>query len=234
MRFSNLTTALGGGIVKLCTVYIIRKDDIMKKMHPKRYPIGFLTGIMLLIMLSGCATSRDAYFRNAVTRANVYVDSTRNEKIQEIALLPLKAETELIGTSVADLFVTEFLRTGRYTLVERSQISHVLGETELALSGLSADQAIKVGTMVGADGVIIGTVSEYGTMALSGHAYPVVAISLRLIDCTSSKIVWSVDLAARADSKKIALSEQARKIVHEIVAGLYQQWLRQPSSIESW
>lgn len=183
-----------------------------------------------MVALSGCATlPGDPYFTRTKSKANIYVAPV-SAGIKKVAIMPFKAPTELFGSSISELFVTEMLRSDRYTLVERGQITKVLNESELALSGISSAKAIEVGKMVGAEGVIIGTVDEYGTVALKGHPYPVVGISLRLIDCGTSRIVWSVDQASRAGSKTSTLSTHARKIVHEMMSGLYQEWQRQKLS----
>lgn len=185
-------------------------------------------GAALALWLAGCATTEDeAYFGDVRSRANVFVAPVASP-IKKIAIMPFKAQTELIGTSTSDLFVTEMLRAGRYELVERSQMAKVLSESELSLAGLSASRAAEVGNMLGADGVVIGTVDEYATVAQSGHPYPVVGITARLIDCASGKVMWSSDLAKRADSKDITLPEQARAVAHEIVAGLFKRWHVQP------
>lgn len=179
---------------------------------------------LAVYFLSGCAsTPRDPYFSDTRSRANVYVAPV-SCSIYRVAIMPFKAPTELIGTSVSDMFVTEFLRARRYTLVERSQMGQVLGEAELASSGLSDARAMELGSMLGADGVILGTVDEYGTTAQRGRTYPVVGIAVRLIDCESGKVMWSADMAARSDQSGQALSGHARKIVHEIASGLYQKW----------
>jgi curli biogenesis system outer membrane secretion channel CsgG len=179
-----------------------------------------------VLLAAGCAgTDGGRHFSNTAARANVYVAPAADvAAIRKVAVLPFKGPTELIGTSVSDLFVTELLRTARYELVERGQMARVLSETELALAGLSAARAVSVGAMMGADGVVIGTVDEYGAAAARGHAYPVVGISARLIDCRTGKIVWSVDEAGKAKSKALTLPEQARKVVHDMVATLYRSW----------
>lgn len=180
--------------------------------------------VLLAAGLAGCASnSQDAYFRDTTSAANVYVAPVATP-IAKVAIMPFKAPTELIGTSVSDLFVTEMLRAGRYELVERSQMSRVLGEAELALAGLSASRAAEIGNMLGADGVIIGTVDEYATIALRGKTLPVVGITARLIDCNSGKVMWSVDLAKRSDEPEKTLPSLARDVVHEMTAGLYQRW----------
>jgi fibronectin type 3 domain-containing protein/TolB-like protein len=188
---------------------------------------GARIGLLALAGLAaGCASdSRNAYF-GGDSKANVYVAPVA-QRIDRVAILPFRAATELIGASVADLFVTEFLRAGRYTLVERGQMAQVLSESELALAGLSAAKAVEVGNMLGADGVIIGTVDEYGTVAARGRAIPVIGMTVRMIDCASGKVVWSADLARRADAKDATLPEHARAVVHEIACGLYQHWRTQ-------
>jgi len=180
---------------------------------------------LLGLLLAGCATPEDDYFGNTRSRANVFVSPARNSiVVNKVAVMPFKAQTELIGTSVSDLFVTEVLRAGKYELVERSQMAKVLSEAELSLAGLSATRAAEIGNMLGADGVIIGTVDEFSTVAQRGTPYPVVGVTARMIECKSGKIIWSVDLAKRADSKVSTLPEHARAIVHEMMCGLYKKW----------
>lgn len=177
-----------------------------------------------LLLAGGCASPDGGYFTETESRANVYVAPGTDAGVKKVALLPFKAPTELIGVSVSDLFVTELLRTSRYELVERSQMAQVLSESELALAGLSASKAIEVGAMLGADAVIIGTVDEYSATAARGHAFPVVGAAARLIDCKTGKILWSVDYAERARSKAVTLPQQARTVVHAMVAALYKKW----------
>ncbi len=180
--------------------------------------------ITALLFAAGCSSnSQDAYFRSTKSLANVFVAPVACP-IRKVAIMPFKAPTELIGSSVSDMIVTEMLRAGRYELVERGQMSKVLGEAELAASGLSASKAAEIGQMLGADGVVIGTVDEYSTVAYRGATYPVAAISCRLIECASGKVMWSVDLSKRAEKSDITLSEHARVLVHEMMAGLYQNW----------
>jgi len=148
--------------------------------------------------------------------------------ILRVAVMPFQASTELIGTSASDLFVTELLRTGRYELVERSQLSRVLGEAEVSLSGLTESRAIELGHMLGADGVIIGSVDEYGTIAVKGKSLAVVGLSVRLIDCNSGRVMWSASLSKCAKYAHTALSSQARTVVRTTVIILSRQWKIQP------
>ena len=180
-------------------------------------------------LMQGCCCGRSgkgAQFSEAVEGVNVFMEPAQSKAIKRVAVLPFKAPTELIGLSIADMFVTDVLKYNVYELVERGQIAKVLNETELALSGISNARAMEVGQMTGADGVIIGTVSEYEAVAYKGNKYPSVGISVRLIDSQTGKIVWSADYAERSKEKAASMSEHARRVVHAICSTLYQKGLR--------
>ena len=184
---------------------------------------GIAAAVVWLCAGAGWAQRVDPYFRGVRSDANVYV-APIGSSIQKVAVLPFKAPTELIGQSVSDMLVTELLRARRYALVERGQMDQVLGEAELALAGLSDSAALEVGRMLGADGVIIGTVDEYATVAHRGRSYPVVGASLRLIDCDSGRVMWSVGHARRSASPLDTLSGHGRVVMHEMVGALVQNW----------
>ena len=90
-----------------------------------------LSGMILGYFLGAPAWAQQTYFTKTRTDANVYVAPVAS-CISKVAVLPFKAPTELIGSSISDIFVTEILRAHRYTMVERGQIDRVLGETEFA------------------------------------------------------------------------------------------------------
>ncbi len=211
----------------LKAIWVTKRDFIDR--YARRWTLCVLTGL-LAWLAGGCASSRmDAYFMETKSQANVFVRPERDE-ITKIAVLPFKAPTELIGASVSDMFVTEMLRAKKYTLVERSQMAGVLSETELALAGLSESKAVEVGRMLGADAVLIGTVDEYAMQASGGKTYAVAGISTRLIHTMTGQIIWSADLAKKAEKPNTPLSQHGRIVVHEITSGLYHHWVRQKSA----
>ena len=139
---------------------------------------------------------------------------------RRVAVLPLRAEVDLVGLSVSDMFVTEVFKTGRFVLVERSQLSKVLGESELTLAGLTDAKAAEVGGIAGADAVLVGTVPEYGTVANKGKVLAAGGISCRLIDCKSGQVVWTESRSRKATSPDIIPSQLARDVVAEMCASL--------------
>lgn len=175
-------------------------------------------------LVQGCISAPsvgDPYFTQVKPTANVYAKQGQSG-VLKIAVMPLKAATDLIGSSVSDMVVTELLRTQKYQLVERGQMAKVMNETELAMAGVSEAKAVEAAKLLGAEAVVIGTVDEYGTQMKGGSSFPVVALSIRLIDCATGKIVWSADLAKISSHVDAPLSTHARDVVHELVASLYQ------------
>ncbi len=180
--------------------------------------------LLFLSLHLGCKTP-SSYFIQTDTSANVYVDES-SAKIRKIAIVTFKAPTELIGRTVSDLFATEILRTGEYIVLERSQLAAILGETELALGGVVESLVMGAAKKMGAEGVIFGTVDEYSEIAIKGRTYPVVAISVRMVDCGSGRILWSASIADKASSKKVSMGEHGRTVVHKLTAGLYKEWMK--------
>ncbi len=159
---------------------------------------------------------------SAASGIEVYV-APEARSVKNVAIMPLKAETELIGNSVADMVMTQLLRSGKYEVMERSRLNQVLGEAELAMSGLSDSKLADLGAMAGAEAIVTGTVEEYGTVASRGKALPNVALSVRLVDCASGKILWSVEGSDRADSGGTTVSQHARDLVRRMMVDLYKK-----------
>ncbi len=207
---------------------------LFSRWRAQTVPLATVLVCAAMALVAGCVTNKvligDPYFAAVKSKANVYARQAQSGVVK-IAVMPFKASTELIGSSVSDMVVTELLRTQKYQLVERGQMSKVLSETELAMAGLSEAKAVEAAKMLGAESVVIGTVDEYGQQAKGGDTYAVVGLAIRLIDCSNGKIVWSTDLAKIAKDDDIPLPNHARDVVHELVSGLYQNLTGQEGTL---
>ncbi len=68
-----------------------------------------------------------------------------------------------VGEGMADMFVTALVKSNKFTVVEREQITKVREEQKLGMSGdVTAQSAAKVGQIVGVGYIITGSVSEFG------------------------------------------------------------------------
>ncbi|MBT5031271.1 MAG: hypothetical protein HOM55_03140, partial [Proteobacteria bacterium] len=129
-----------------------------------------LCGFGLICFLSGSAAAQ----RNSVPTGSVFVSpNAKSLVVNKVAVFPFKAPVELVGASVADVFATEILKSYKYNLIERSQMEQVLGEKALGLQGVtSSSEAIQLGKLLGVEGVILGTVPEYGLRAVEDKQLP--------------------------------------------------------------
>ncbi|NJR39155.1 MAG: penicillin-binding protein activator LpoB [Leptolyngbyaceae cyanobacterium CSU_1_4] len=103
---------------------------------------------------------------------------------------------------VSDLLTNKLVEGDAYTLIERSRIQAVLQEQNLALSGrIDASTAAQVGRILGADAVVIGSVTRYNLNAGSSGVSVLgigtnrrrdtaeVQLTARLVNTTTSEII---------------------------------------------
>jgi curli biogenesis system outer membrane secretion channel CsgG len=140
-----------------------------------------------------------------------------------VFILDFKNQTNLndvsLGPGIAGMFTTALLETGSFRVVERGAVLQaVIKEQALSLSGAMNDQnqAVRIGQLVGADGVITGTVTEFGIQktsatigALIGFAGKKtitarVVIDARLVDISTAQVVASSQGVGESSSEVTA------------------------------
>jgi len=107
-----------------------------------------------------------------------------------------------IGDGIADMIVTELVKSGKYRVLERQNINELLREQNLALDGIvRPESAAKIGQMLGAELIVTGAITEFGYRksdtnvgALGkkvgvGTQSAVCGIDLRLVNSTTGEIV---------------------------------------------
>jgi curli biogenesis system outer membrane secretion channel CsgG len=117
------------------------------------------------------------------------------------------------------MLITALVKSGRYLVVERTELQRVMEEQALGLSGAVTQQtAAKVGELLGAELAVFGTVSEFGyskgevggaKKGLGGFGVGVksqaatVAVDVRMVNTSTGQIVGAEDV--RAEEKKRGL-----------------------------
>jgi len=67
------------------------------------------------------------------------------------------------GEGMADMLTTELVKSGKYIVVERSEISKIMQEQDLGQTGRVTEQsAAKMGQLLGVELAIMGSVTEFG------------------------------------------------------------------------
>ncbi len=68
-----------------------------------------------------------------------------------------------IGTGLADMLVTELVKTGKFMVIERQELAKLMEEQGLGMSGAVTPQsAAQVGKLLGVELMVMGSVSEFG------------------------------------------------------------------------
>ena len=94
-----------------------------------------------------------------------------------------EAESRRLGVACAQLLTTRLAETGRFFVVERSRLDNLTDEIKLGMAGMVSEKtAARAGKMVGADIVVVGSVSELGD---------VFNVNIRLVEVESSHIVMT-------------------------------------------
>jgi curli biogenesis system outer membrane secretion channel CsgG len=113
-----------------------------------------------------------------------------------------------------DVFVTELVKSGKFRVVEREQLSALMAEKNLALSGdIDPSTAVRVGKLLGINYLLTGAVTEYGNTDVGGGGFGVsagkrkfvAAMNARLIDTETGEVVWADEARAEESSVKVSV-----------------------------
>ncbi len=111
------------------------------------------------------------------------------EKYRCIVVPPFEnlSRTGSAGLAMAD-FVAQALQSGPYKVINRQEVQLLNDNTALLNEGLDPGRAIELGKRLGADAVVIGTVSDYWYRSLD--AKPEITLNLRIVDVWTEKVVY--------------------------------------------
>ncbi len=132
---------------------------------PENYRYLILLPILIIILFIGCAGIPEltSFRTDTIVRGPEFTPYSGLKK--RIAIFDFENVTKKpnskIGGAVADMLITQLIRSERFIVVERSQIERVLGEQALGQSGVITEEtAPRVGKVLGAESLIIGTIIE--------------------------------------------------------------------------
>lgn len=168
----------------------------------KKFCFGLL-GILLLF--AACATTPPVTTVEDDTDLYLNLPPYTGERTA-IAVLDLQNQSDFddprIGRGISNMLITALVNSDRFTVVERNPeaIKNLMSEQALGMSGaLDAATAARVGKMLGAKGVVIGEVSEFGIRKTSAFVgvggkktiTTRVVIDARMVDVETGRIVMA-------------------------------------------
>jgi TolB-like protein len=149
-----------------------------------RTTIAGLTLLAMLISLSGCGGG-------SLTRAFLREGASLGH-IQTVVVLPLE---DLGGGGGAaqrtrEIIMTQVLTARLFDVVDKGRVDSVLRD-EVIEPGtpLDAPALRRLGQRLGAQGFIVGSV-EQGAETRGNASYPVINLTLRLLDAETGTLLW--------------------------------------------
>lgn len=155
---------------------------------------------------SAVPTTLQGRLRQLADKVAAGLDRVEGEmRYQRFAVMPFEevgagAQDRQLGMLVAAELTTFLRRDHGVLLVERAQIESVIEEMALGQTGLiDESSAVEIGKLAGADGAILGTVSEAGDQYL---------VNAKVVSISSGEVVLAEQVSLPA-ADLVALSAEA-------------------------
>ena len=105
-----------------------------------------------------------------------------------------------LGNAAADELVTQLFRTGKFSLVERSQLDAVLAEQNLGQSGrVNPAQAAEIGRLLGVQVILTGSITNFSINTKGGgfgrfraeYSEAETNLDIRLVSTDTAEILFA-------------------------------------------
>ena len=150
--------------------------------------------------------------------------ATAQNKKMKIAVMDFKAGVGVNANEVeglSDMLINTLYESGKFSIVERSQINQVLKEQKFQASELTNEQLAQVGRILGVESVLIGTVNFLAEHKnIDGSMTGEYNVDVRAVDVESGEVVTTAGAAKSSGSTYRAMME---KIGRQLAANLMDE-----------
>lgn len=150
--------------------------------------------------------------------------ATAQNKKMKIAVMDFKAGVGVNANEVeglSDMLINTMYESGKFNIVERSQIKQVLKEWDFQASELTNEQLVQVGRILGVESVLIGTVNFLAEHKnLDGSMTGEYNVDVRAVDVESGEVVTTAGAAKSTGSTYRAMME---RIGRQLAANLMEE-----------
>ncbi|MGE5692312.1 MAG: hypothetical protein ACM3YF_00860 [Candidatus Zixiibacteriota bacterium] len=133
------------------------------------------------------------------------------------------------GEKITSSFVTELLLQKKFEVVEPGEferlVAEVRGSSSEERKDLGAEQIKLIGDRAGINGIIEGEVKEFQMTRIGAEDFPLISVSIRLVDAPTGQVVWMSSYTAKGGPKfpifsfgeTRTLGELAQKVCKKMV-----------------
>ena len=150
--------------------------------------------------------------------------ATAQNKKMKIAVMDFKAGVGVNANEVeglSDMLINTLYESGKFSIVERSQINQVLKEQKFQAFELTNEQLAQVGRILGVESVLIGTVNFLAEHKnIDGSMTGEYNVDVRAVDVESGEVVTTAGAAKSSGSTYRAMME---KIGRQLAANLMDE-----------
>lgn len=133
------------------------------------------------------------------------------------------------GEKMTSSFLTELLLQKKFEVVEPGEferiITEVRGSSNAEQQNLGAEQIKLIGEKAGVNGIIEGEVKEFQMTRIGAEDFPLISVTVRLVDAPSGQVVWMSSYTEKGGPKfpvfsfgeTRTLGELAQKVCQKMV-----------------
>jgi hypothetical protein len=175
--------------------------------------------VVVFVFLAGCAASPSYHTDPALATGFV----------KRIAVLPLENHTQerFVEKQVRDLLSTQVMSLGFFEVLEKGDLRRFLNDEIVGEDKTSIPQATarRLGREFGLQAYMAGSVEGYSLERNGSYSYPVVALTLRLVEINSGKILWQASHVGSGYSTKDRLFGLESDNLHQVARQLIRDML---------
>jgi len=151
--------------------------------------------------------------------------------VKNVAVLPLENLTneKAAGEIIGRLVISELLASGLVNVVVPGEVRSAVNDLSIKnTSSLNKKQIKELGRALRVQGIVMGSVEQYGYAKIGSSTAPEITISLMMTETGTGDIIWSVTRRSGADgflarhfgATSQTLSKTALDVVREAVGTL--------------
>ncbi|AEH45647.1 hypothetical protein Thein_1791 [Thermodesulfatator indicus DSM 15286] len=144
-----------------------------------------ILSLFLFLFISSCGSS---YVQKSFVRSGVDIGY-----IKKVAVLTFQnnSQDNFAAERLRNIVITEILSRGIFDVIDKSLVDTVLLEEGITEQTIYNKITLRrIAKKLGVQALITGSVDTYEIVREGTYSYPVVAITLTLIDGSTGEIVW--------------------------------------------